>query len=128
MFTVPSKYQDNNSLDFMLKELSFLFCKLNYYYQNNAGAINIKVNNFEILVEKRKLHKWVIGYDVQLKPENFSMTFKSTTDGLVFKECKSSIEGIECTEEDIVNLVKKTNLLEILRNKIETAKQSFVKI
>ena len=128
MFTVPQKYQDNNSLDFMLKELSFLFCKLNYYYQNNAGAINIKVDNIEILVEKRKLHKWAISYQVELKPENFSLTFNSSTDGLVFKECKSFIEGVECTEEDIIKLVKKTNLLELLRNKIEIAKQSFIKI
>lgn len=128
MFTVPSKYQDNNSLDFMLKELSFLFYKLNYHYQNNAGAININLENFEILVEKRKIHKWIISYQVQLNPTNFSMTFKSTTDGLVFKECKSFIEGVECIQEDIINLVNKTNLLEILRNKIETAKQSFIKM
>ena len=123
MFTVPHQYQDNQPLEFMLKELSFLFRKLSSYY--TGETINLK--DLKIRVEKTHGIKWD-SYQVNLEPEDFSLFFCSSRDGFIFKECSASLSGINCNENDILNLVEKTNLLDNLREKIKSAKENFINI
>ena len=116
MFLVPEEYQDNKPLEFMLKELSFLFCKLAYYYAN-SNQFEMKLKNIKIEIERKKINKWN-SYQIKLPTEIFLLTCCASSDGLIFKDCAAYLDGNQCSENDIELLVKKTLIFMFFNKKL----------
>lgn len=125
MFTVPEQYVDNKKMELMLKELSSLFYRVCKFYTNGNYNYDISIKEFSFLMSQHPEKKW-INCEVFVESIKFKLKFMVSKDGFVYKDCVSFLDEKECTQEDIINLVEKTNLLELLRKKITSIKESFI--
>ena len=125
MFTVPDEYADDRRLELMLKELSSLFFRVCKFYTNGSSDYNIKVQDLSFVMNQQPERKW-IKCEVNVVSEKFKLVFMANKDGFVYKDCMAYLDAKECTQEDILSFVEKTNLLELLRAKIANVKASFI--
>ena len=125
VFTVPDEYAEDRKLELMLKELSSLFFRVCKFYTNGSSDYNIKVKDLSFLITQHPERKW-IKCEVNLASEKFKLYFMANKDGFVYKDCMAYLDTKECSQEDILTFVEKTNLLELLRAKIANVKASFI--
>jgi hypothetical protein len=125
VFTVPDEYAEDKKLELMLKELSSLFFRVCKFYTNGSSDYHIKVKNLSFLMTQQPERKW-IKCEVNVDSEKFKLVFRANKDGFVYKDCIAYLDEKECTQEDIVSFVEKTNLLDLLRAKIANVKASFI--
>lgn len=125
MFTVPEEYIEDKQLELMLKELSSLFFRLLKIYNLGNDNLTLKLKELYVTINKVTEKKYIKCL-VTMEKEQFKLSFRATPDGFAFKDCSALWNNKDCNEKDILSFATQTNILNLLRDKLANAKESFI--
>lgn len=126
MFTVPKEYRKDRHREFMLKELSYLFCKI-YMQYSTSNLLNIKLKDMSIeITQKNYQGRWK-RFSIFIEPYQILFEGNCSSDSLIFKDCQALKNTVMMSDLEIEEFVEKTNIMKIIKEKIESANENFIR-